>query len=131
MKLKRKDPANMCIEEWQADILEWSKGNGWWKGFPEKLPASPGSDVINYIGTKLLLIHSEVSEAAEALRDGKIKMWIDPSNHKPEGVESELADTVIRIFDLAAALNMDLGNAIAVKMDYNRTRPHRHGDKKA
>jgi len=50
-------------------------------------------------------------------------------NGKPEGVASELADTVIRICDLAGMLGLDLGKAIVEKMVYNETRPHRHGGK--
>jgi NTP pyrophosphatase (non-canonical NTP hydrolase) len=36
--------------------------------------------------------------------------------------EVELADAVIRIFDLAGAYGMDLGEAIAEKMAYNQSR---------
>jgi NTP pyrophosphatase (non-canonical NTP hydrolase) len=39
----------------------------------------------------------------------------------------ELADTVIRIMDLAGSLRLDLADAIIKKIDYNRTRPHKHG----
>ncbi len=38
-------------------------------------------------------------------------------------VEVELADAVIRIADLAGALGLDLGGAIAEKLEYNRNRP--------
>lgn len=37
-------------------------------------------------------------------------------------IEVELADAVIRIADLAGALDLDLGGAIAEKMAYNATR---------
>ena len=37
--------------------------------------------------------------------------------------EVELADAVIRIFDLAGAYNMDLGGAIVEKMAFNAFRP--------
>ena len=36
--------------------------------------------------------------------------------------EVELADAVIRIFDLAGAYNMDLGGAIEEKLKFNATR---------
>jgi NTP pyrophosphatase (non-canonical NTP hydrolase) len=36
--------------------------------------------------------------------------------------EVELADAVIRIFDIAGAYGMDLGEAIAEKMAYNQSR---------
>lgn len=46
---------------------------------------------------------------------------------KPEGVAVELADAVIRIADLCGHLGIDLEAVIALKMDYNETRPFKHG----
>jgi NTP pyrophosphatase (non-canonical NTP hydrolase) len=67
---------------------------------------------------KLALIHSEVSEALEGLRKDR------QDDHLPErkAIEVELADAVIRIADLAGALNLDLGSAVAEKMAYNAER---------
>lgn len=48
---------------------------------------------------------------------------------KPEGVASELADVLIRIGHLAGALGADLELAVEEKMQYNATRPRRHGGK--
>lgn len=48
---------------------------------------------------------------------------------KPIGWSSELADILIRTFDLAAATGVDLEKAVREKMRYNRTRPFRHGKK--
>lgn len=48
---------------------------------------------------------------------------------KPEGVAVELADAVIRIADLCGHMGIDLEAAIALKMDYNETRPFKHGKK--
>lgn len=70
------------------------------------------------IGTKLALIHSEVSEAFEGLRKGL------QDAHLPHRtmLEVELADVVIRVADLAGALRLDLGGAIAEKLEYNSKR---------
>ena len=43
--------------------------------------------------------------------------------------QEELADAVIRIFDLAGLLKIQIGSYILEKHKYNRTRPHRHGGK--
>jgi NTP pyrophosphatase (non-canonical NTP hydrolase) len=80
---------------------------------------------------KLALIHSEVSEALEAFRIGDMGLRVDAATGKPEGFDSELADVIIRIGDLAGILNIDLEEAIVVKMKYNATRPYRHGNKNA
>jgi hypothetical protein len=68
---------------------------------------------------KLCLTHSEISEAMEGHRKG---LMDDKLPHRPMA-EVELADAVIRIADLAGAMNFDLGGAIAEKMAYNAIRP--------
>lgn len=75
-------------------------------------------------GELIALIHSELSEALEAMRDG------NPSDKRcPDysALEVELADALIRIFDMAGYLKLDLEGALAAKMEINRNRPHRHG----
>lgn len=71
------------------------------------------------VAEKLCLIHSEVSEAMEGHRKG---LPDDKLPHRPM-IEVELADAMIRIADLAGALGLDLGGAIAEKMSFNAHRP--------
>jgi NTP pyrophosphatase (non-canonical NTP hydrolase) len=70
-------------------------------------------------------IHGEVSEALECVRDGYVIGY--QTGEKPEGLPSELADIVIRVADLCGHLGINLERAIEVKMQYNATRPHKHG----
>lgn len=79
----------------------------------------------------IALVHSELSEALECYRDGMPVQAIEVIDGKPEGFAVELADTIIRIADMAGYLGLDLDRATALKMAYNRTRPVRHGGKKA
>lgn len=83
----------------------------------------------------LCLVHTEVSEAAEAWREGQHAMGYERDARegvaKPTGVPSELADIIIRVLDISAAFGIDIGDAVDQKMAYNRTRPYRHGDKLA
>lgn len=86
--------------------------SGWWTDLRtgERLPPN--------VPTKLMLVVSELSEAMEADR----KNLMD--SHLPErsGIEVELADAVIRIFDLAGRLDLDLGGAVVDKLAYNKAR---------
>ena len=66
----------------------------------------------------LCLVHSEISEAMEGHRKG---LMDDKLPHRPM-IEVELADALIRILDLAGGLDLDLGGAVAEKLEYNRTR---------
>lgn len=94
--------------------------HGWWDGV---------DDVEEVIPEKLLLIISEVSEATEEYRNGRMETYF-AANGKPEGFFVELGDAVIRIFDLCGKLGVDLSEIIELKNDYNETRPYRHGGKR-
>lgn len=72
----------------------------------------------NVFGTKIALIHSEVSEAMEGGRKDKM------DDHLPHrrADEVELADALIRILDLGGARKMDLAGAVVEKLAYNQQR---------
>lgn len=104
-----------------------SLNHGWYEGTTLPLTCA------DTIGMKLALIHSEASEALEDVRDGHMAEEFkeqDDDTVKPVGFPSELADVVIRVFDLARACDVkDFAGAIQRKMAFNRTRPYRHGNK--
>lgn len=70
------------------------------------------------VGELLCLVHSEVSEAMEGHR----KLLMDDKLPHRTMLEVELADAVIRIFDMSGGLGLDVAGAIAEKLAYNATR---------
>jgi NTP pyrophosphatase (non-canonical NTP hydrolase) len=95
---------------------------GWWKRDDidhKALVQNPGSWIGGaLVAQKLCLVHSEISEAMEGHRKG---LMDDKLTHRPM-IEVELADALIRICDLAGAMGLDLGGAVAEKMAYNAQR---------
>jgi hypothetical protein len=113
--------------------------------------------VIAKVPEKLCLVHSEVSEALEDFREGKMEtmvyghgnVWHCFGGHpveqipvriltcpkcggkmKPTGFPSELADILIRVLEFGAALGIDMDREVEMKMAYNATRPVKHGGKR-
>jgi NTP pyrophosphatase (non-canonical NTP hydrolase) len=79
-------------------------------------------------------LHGEVSELWEAYRNGTLNKPCDKASKMVEPLtcaEEELADIVIRAFDTAGVLGIDIARAICVKHAFNEKRPYRHGGKKA
>jgi NTP pyrophosphatase (non-canonical NTP hydrolase) len=96
----------MTIAELIRQCHETAVQKGWW-------------ETERNHGELIALMHSELSEALEVLRN----------NGTREELAEELADCCIRIFDYCGAYGIDLGETLRQKMEYNKTRPHRHGKK--
>lgn len=93
----------------------------WWQNI------DTGESIQRNFGELVALCHSELSEALEGHRKD---LMDDKLPHRPIA-EVELADTLIRVFDLAGGMGYDLGGAMAEKMRYNATRAdHTHEQRK-
>ncbi len=96
----------MSIKDYIKKCHKTAKEKGWW-------------DSDRNEGEIIALMHSELSEALEAMRNHLGK----------DAVAEELADCCIRIFDYCGAREINLEEALLKKMSYNKTRPFRHGKK--
>lgn len=109
---------NIDVTAIQDEIHRTAVEKGWWQ-----------EGHARNFGEALALMHSELSEALEAWRDHKPGYYRD--GEKPEGWAIELIDCVIRVFDWLAFYNFDAAYLLDEKVEYNKTRPFRHGGKRA
>lgn len=83
-------------------------------------------------------LNSEVSELWEAWRKGSLHKKCDKAEKMIAAglepltcAEEEVADIIIRGFDTAKRLNVNVAKAVFNKLLFNRTRGHRFGNKLA
>jgi NTP pyrophosphatase (non-canonical NTP hydrolase) len=91
------------------------------------------------IGEMLMLIVSELGEALEAHRRGRLvesppvvphgevafKLFFE--DQVKDSFQDEIADALIRILDLCGGLDIDIEYFIEQKLRYNRSRKRLHG----
>ena len=123
----------MNIKEIQQEIHKVNVEKGFWE------------DRKN-VGEVLMLIVSELGEALDAHRgdkkadveafDARAIDRTEPADYQADfqacikdTFEDEIADTVIRIFDMCEGFGIDLERHIELKLEYNKTRPYKHGKK--
>ncbi len=130
------------LNELAQNIYEANKKKGFW-------------DKERNVGELLMLVTSELGEAMEAHRKGKVGRMksfesdmgyarlsledFTPENQNylwianrfettvKDTFEDEIADAIIRLLDLSAGLGIDLSKHIEAKLKYNESRPQLHG----
>ena len=113
-------PSGITLEWLQEQSHRIAVEHGWWESERN-------------FGELLMLCVTELAEAMEEWRHGHDidkAYYLDTDYGKPEGVPSELADVLIRIADIAQYYGINLTAAVLEKMEYNNTRPYRHGNKR-
>lgn len=109
-----------AVSDLIREAYDNSDEHGFHKAYDALLEAAPADlkrdQRRTAILAKLALIASEVGEAVRAVQHGD-----EP------GLAMELADVIIRIFDLCGSEYIELGRVMLVKMEKNRARPYLHG----
>ena len=103
--------------------------NGWWNDRRAIMKSSLPGAKANVILACLGLVTSEVAEAMEAVRKHDPATWGDVKTK--DTLARELAGATVRIMDIAAELDIDLGQAIYEEVEANKARGHKHGGKAA
>lgn len=126
------EPYEQAINDMAAVIHQCNVDRGWWNDLYEVLDLIEGDPTLSinrciqlkekvrlwFEMSKAALIHSEVSEMVEGMR----KRSMD--SHLPERMADEVegADVFIRLLDLMAARDCDIGGAVGEKFEYNQER---------
>lgn len=100
----------LTLKEIQDHIHQLNKN--WWIDLNTLEPVNRN------VGELLMLTVSEISEAMEGHR----KNLQDDKLPNRKMIEVELADAMIRIFDIAGGLELDISGALFEKLEYNKNR---------
>lgn len=105
----------MNLKNFSEQVYATAKKNGFWEDDGTPLPTKKAE--------KLALMHSELSEALEAVRKPS------PDKYCPQFSSEavELADALIRMLDYCEHYQIPLLEAAEAKAQFNSTRPYKHG----
>lgn len=119
----------MSLNVMAKRIYEGNKERGFW-------------DNERNIGETLMLVVTELSEALEAHRSGRLVTEKGKAEYLSQNAmaqsfkdnikdtfEDEIADAVIRLFDLCGGLGIDIDFHVSAKLLFNASRPYKHGKK--
>lgn len=124
----RPNPMNLTINDLIVESYQTALEKGWHDN-------ESGQRIQRNIGEAIALMHSELSEALEEYRNGNPlgAVTYRQGDGKPEGFLVELADLFIRVADIVEALELKDTFLIALvdKLEFNKSRPYRHGGKRA
>ena len=124
----------MDLNEFMRSVHETAVSKGWWGD--ELASGESLTYVDRNVGEMLMLVTTEIAEAYEEWRssgngifEAEAMLGVQYRDGKPEGFTVELADALIRIFDICERFQLPLVEALEIKAAYNATRPYRHGGK--
>lgn len=121
-----------AVSEWSHSV---NRHNGFWEEIEELYMLDSNESeafwkraLVQIALGRIALIHSEQSEAVEAVRKHDPATW---SSTEKDSFVSEMAGTVVRIMDLCEWLGVPLAEAIVAEINRNETRGYKHGGKAA